>query len=60
LLKEEAHRQGDDRFHCSELFLLDFVATWNEFAMAIAILQDGDMWTLPLGMMNFQSQIQSD
>lgn len=44
----------------SALFILDFVATWNEFAMALVILQDGDMWTLPLGMMNFQSQFQSD
>lgn len=44
----------------SALFILDFVATWNEFAMALVILQDSDMWTLPLGMMNFQSQFQSD
>lgn len=44
----------------SALFILDFVATWNEFAMALVILQDADMWTLPLGMMNFQSQFQSD
>lgn len=44
----------------SALFILDFVATWNEFAMALVILQDKDMWTLPLGMMNFQSQFQSN
>jgi raffinose/stachyose/melibiose transport system permease protein len=44
----------------SALFILDFVATWNEFAMALVILQDADMWTLPLGMMNFQSQFQSN
>jgi raffinose/stachyose/melibiose transport system permease protein len=44
----------------SALFILDFVATWNEFAMALVILQAQDMWTLPLGMMNFQSQFQSD
>lgn len=44
----------------SALFILDFVATWNEFAMALVILQDPDMWTLPLGMMAFQSQFQSD
>lgn len=42
------------------LFILDFVATWNEFAMALVILQDKDMWTLPLGMMAFQSQFQSN
>lgn len=44
----------------SALFILDFVATWNEFAMALVILQNSDMWTLPLGMMNFQSQFQSN
>lgn len=42
------------------LLILDFVATWNEFAMALVILQDPDMWTLPLGLMAFQSQHQSD
>ncbi|MDQ0321703.1 raffinose/stachyose/melibiose transport system permease protein [Pararhizobium capsulatum DSM 1112] len=44
----------------SALLILDFVATWNEFAMALVILQDPRMWTLPLGLMNFQSQFQSD
>lgn len=44
----------------SALLILDFVATWNEFAMALVILQDPDMWTLPLGLMSFQSQFQSD
>ena len=38
------------------LLILDFVATWNEFAMALVILQDNRMWTLPLGLMSFQSQ----
>jgi raffinose/stachyose/melibiose transport system permease protein len=38
------------------LLILDFVATWNEFAMALVILQDSRMWTLPLGLMAFQSQ----
>lgn len=38
------------------LLILDFVATWNEFAMALVILQDSSMWTLPLGLMAFQSQ----
>ena len=40
----------------SALLILDFVATWNEFAMALVILQDNRMWTLPLGLMAFQSQ----
>ena len=42
------------------LLILDFVATWNEFAMALVILQDKSTWTLPLGLMSFQSQFQSD
>lgn len=44
----------------SALFVLDFVATWNEFAMALVILQDPQKWTLPLGLMAFQSQFQRD
>jgi raffinose/stachyose/melibiose transport system permease protein len=42
------------------LLILDFVATWNEFAMALVILQDNGMWTLPLGLMSFQSQFSND
>ena len=42
------------------LLILDFVATWNEFAMALGILQDNSTWTLPLGLMSFQSEFQSD
>lgn len=38
------------------LLILDFVATWNEFAMALVLLQDHHMWTLPLGLMSFQGQ----
>lgn len=42
------------------LLILDFVATWNEFAMALVLLQDKHMWTLPLGLMSFQSQFSND
>jgi Binding-protein-dependent transport system inner membrane component len=42
------------------LLIVDFVATWNEFAMALVILQANSTWTLPLGLMSFQSQFQSD
>lgn len=42
------------------LFIIDFVATWNEFAMALVILQSREGWTLPLGLMNFQSQFGRD
>ncbi len=38
------------------LLILDFVSTWNEFAMALVLLQDKHMWTLPLGLMSFQGQ----
>ncbi|CAM2142542.1 raffinose/stachyose/melibiose transport system permease protein [Pararobbsia alpina] len=41
------------------LFILDFVATWNEFAMALVLLQDSGKWTLPLGLMAFQGQFAS-
>lgn len=44
----------------SALLILDFVATWNEFAMALVLLQDRDMWTLPLGLMSFQGQFAND
>jgi raffinose/stachyose/melibiose transport system permease protein len=42
------------------LFILDFVSTWNEFAMALVLLQNQNMWTLPLGLMSFQGQFSSD
>lgn len=42
------------------LFILDFVSTWNEFAMALVLLQDRHMWTLPLGLMSFQGQFSSN
>ncbi len=44
----------------SALLILDFVNTWNEFAMALVLLQDQDMWTLPLGLMSFQGQFSND
>lgn len=42
------------------LLILDFVSTWNEFAMALVLLQDQKMWTLPLGLMSFQGQFSSN
>ena len=41
------------------LFILDFVSTWNEFAMALVLLQNSGMWTLPLGLMVFQGQFEN-
>lgn len=37
------------------LFVLDFVATWNEYAMALVILQKQASWTVPLALQNFNS-----
>jgi raffinose/stachyose/melibiose transport system permease protein len=41
------------------LFILDFVATWNEFSIAVAILHDQRAYTVPLALQNFNSQYQS-
>jgi raffinose/stachyose/melibiose transport system permease protein len=42
------------------VFILDFVATWNEFPIALVILQSKEMWTIPLGLQSFQGQFSSD
>jgi raffinose/stachyose/melibiose transport system permease protein len=42
------------------LLILDFVSTWNEFAMALVLLLDGKNWTLPLSLMAFQGEFGSD
>lgn len=42
------------------LFILDFVATWNEFAMALVILLNNNKWTLPLALMGFQGEFGSE
>jgi raffinose/stachyose/melibiose transport system permease protein len=41
------------------LFILDFVATWNEYSIALALLQSQDSWTVPLAIQGFQSQFTS-
>jgi raffinose/stachyose/melibiose transport system permease protein len=38
------------------LFILDFVATWNEFSIALTLLQDGTSQTVPLSLQNFSTQ----
>ncbi|UFU06978.1 carbohydrate ABC transporter permease [Ruania halotolerans] len=38
------------------LFILDFVATWNEFGIALVVLQQQESWTVPLAVQGFQSQ----
>lgn len=42
------------------LLILDFVATWNEFGMALVLLLDSRMWTLPLSLMVFQGEFGSE
>ena len=41
------------------LFVIDFVATWNEFSIALVLLQDRASWTLPLALQNFNTQFVS-
>ena len=41
------------------LFILDFVATWNEFSMALVILQRQESWTVPLTLQGFNSAFQT-
>lgn len=38
------------------LFILDFVATWNEYGMALVLLQDQAVQTVPLALQGFQAQ----
>jgi raffinose/stachyose/melibiose transport system permease protein len=42
------------------LFILDFVATWNEYAMATTLLQSQANWTVPLAVQGFSSQHGTD
>jgi raffinose/stachyose/melibiose transport system permease protein len=42
------------------LFILDFVSTWNEYPMALTLLQTQDQFTIPLGITNFQTQYGSN
>jgi raffinose/stachyose/melibiose transport system permease protein len=42
------------------LFILDFVATWNEYAMATTLLQTQSNWTIPLAVQAFNTQHATD
>nr|WP_244631958.1 carbohydrate ABC transporter permease [Plantibacter sp. CFBP 8804] len=42
------------------LFILDFVGTWNEYPMALALLQTHDQFTVPLGITSFQHEHGAD
>lgn len=38
------------------LFIIDAVATWNEFMIALVMLPDAEIHTIPLGLLNFFDQ----
>ena len=42
------------------LFVLDFVATWNEYAMATTLLRTQNHWTIPLAVQGFSTQHGTD
>lgn len=42
------------------LLVLDFVATWNEYAMATTLLQSQGNWTIPLAVQGFSTQHGTD
>lgn len=42
------------------LFILDFVATWNEYAIAATLLQSQSNWTVPLAVLSFSAQHGTD
>ncbi|AEG44476.1 raffinose/stachyose/melibiose transport system permease protein [Isoptericola variabilis J7] len=42
------------------LFILDFVGTWNEYAMATTLLRSQENWTVPLAVQSFSTQHGTD
>ena len=42
------------------IFIIDFVGTWNEFGMALVILQKQKVWTVPLAFQSYISAYQND
>lgn len=42
------------------LLVLDFVGTWNEYAMARTLLQSQSNWTIPLAVQSFSTQHGTD
>ena len=40
--------------------VLVIVASWNAFLLPLLVLNDPDLWTLPLGVTNFSTQYSSD
>lgn len=42
------------------LVIMDFLATWNEFTMALIFIQSEEWKTVPLGLMGLQGQFSSN
>jgi arabinogalactan oligomer/maltooligosaccharide transport system permease protein len=40
--------------------LFSFMASWTEYVVAAQILQDTELWTLPLGLKSFESNMGSE
>ena len=40
--------------------LFSFMSSWTEYVVAAQILQDTDLWTLPLGLKSFESNMGSE
>ncbi len=40
--------------------MLTMVASWNNFLLPLLVLNSSQLWTLPLGIMQFQSQYSTD
>jgi arabinogalactan oligomer/maltooligosaccharide transport system permease protein len=40
--------------------LFSFMAAWTEYVVAAQVLQDVDLWTLPLGLKSFESNMGSE
>jgi raffinose/stachyose/melibiose transport system permease protein len=43
----------------ASLVILDLVSTWNEFPIALTVLQNSALWTVPLGLMSFSGTFSS-
>jgi raffinose/stachyose/melibiose transport system permease protein len=43
----------------ASLLILDLVGTFNEFSVALTVLQDNRLWTVPLGLIGFQGTYSS-
>jgi raffinose/stachyose/melibiose transport system permease protein len=40
--------------------VLAIVTSWNAFLLPLVVFQGAEQWTLPLGVMNFSTQYNSD